>query len=801
MRVPLKWLKDYVSCDWTPEYIAERLTMAGLEVGGMEKIGSSWNDVHVALITAVQPHPNADRLRLVTVDLGGSTSTVVCGAPNVAVGQKVAFASVGACLVDGHSGEMSVLKPAKIRGVVSAGMVCSEKELGLSEDHTGTVELPLDAPVGMDLKDYMGDVILDLELTPNRPDCLSIIGVARELAALCGAPITLSDVSYASAETPVQGLIKVSIENGADCHRYCATVVRDIKQGPSPAWMQARLKACGMRPISNIVDITNYVMLEYGQPLHAFDYDRIAGREIIVRRATPGEVFTTLDDVERTLSPDVLLIADGDRPVGIAGIMGGSNTEVSESTTTVLLEAAAFNQAVIRHGSMFLGLRTEASTRFDKGLHPDFAMATIQRATQLLVDLCGGEAARGVYDAYPQLVPLRHIALPETEVKRLSGVDVPDTEVTRILESLGFCVVSVNGRTVTYSVPYWRGDVVGPADLVEDVIRVLGYDKIPVGTPRFTSATVSVPADLWDFKGHLRRLMAGAGFQEVLTYSLVGRDKLASLAPGSPLAGEPLRISNPMSKDLECLRTSLRASLLEVLARNRRREQSPARIFELSRVYLPHGDELPEEREVLCAMLCGAVEPMSWRHGDRHADFFDAKGVVEFLLQKYGIEGATFLPGQDAGLFPGRQAEVAAGDSRLGIVGQIHPSVARTFEIEPETLVIELDVAQLMAHAREIAEYEPLSRFPAAERDLALVVDDTVTYESVVDIVAGFGLVSQTSLFDVYTGEQIPAGKKSFAIRLVFQAPDRTLTDAEVSEVLQKILSRVESRLGAVLRS
>ncbi len=800
MRVPLKWLADYVSCDWTPEHIAEQLTLAGLEVGSIERTAASWNDVQVALVTSVEPHPNADRLRLVTVDLGTTAATVVCGAPNVAVGQKVAFASVGASLIDGHSGELSVLKAAKIRGVLSAGMVCSEKELGLSDDHTGILELAIDAPVGAPLSDYLGDVILDLELTPNRPDCLSIIGVARELAALCGSRLDVPEVVYGSEATPVESLVKVSIQDGNDCHRYCATIVRDVKQGPSPAWMQARLKACGMRPISNIVDITNYVMLEYGQPLHAFDYDKIAGREIIVRRAASGESFTTLDDVERRLSPDVLLIADGERAVGIAGIMGGSNTEVSPSTTTVLLEAASFNQAVIRRGSAFLGLRTEASTRFDKGLHPDFAFTTIRRATELLVDICDGQAVGGVYDAYPFPIALRSVALPATEVKRLSGVDVPQNDVERILQDLGFSISRSDDCSTTYSVPYWRGDVVGPADLVEDVVRILGYDKIPVGPPRFTSATVSVPADLWEFKGRLRRLISGAGFQEVLTYSLTSRDKLALVTPGVPLEREPLRLANPMSKDLEYLRTSLRGSLLEVLARNRRREQSQAKIFELSRIYLPRGEELPEEREMLCAVLSGTVEPVSWHHGERRLDFFDAKGVAEFLLLKYGVE-ATFTRGEDAGLFPGRQSAIMAGKTKLGTVGQLHPSVARAFEVETETFLLELDVALLMAHSREIAEYEPLSRFPYSERDIALVINNDVAYENVVDIIAGFGLVSQVSLFDVYAGEQIPAGKKSFAVRLVFQAPDRTLTDAEVNGVLQKILGRLESHLGAVLRS
>lgn len=800
MRVPLKWLLDYVHTDWAPDVIAQRLTMAGLEIGDVEHIGASWGGVRVALVTDVQPHPNADRLRLVSVALGNESATVVCGAPNVAVGQKVAFASVGARLVDGHTGEMSTLKPAKIRGVLSAGMVCSEKELGLSDNHEGTVELPSDAPVGVPLREYLGDAIFDLELTPNRPDCLSVIGVARELSALSGVPLTLPPVSYASDSIPASDCIDVVMENANDCRRYCATVVRNVKPGPSPHWMQSRLRACGLRPISNIVDITNYVMLEYGQPLHAFDYDRVAHKQIRVRRARVGELFTTLDNVERLLSPEVLMIADGDRAVGIAGIMGGSNTEVSESTSAVLLEAANFNHAVIRHGSAFLGLRTEASLRFDKGLHPDLAYAAICRATQLLVELCGGTAFRGVSDTYPVVVPLRQISLPQHEVRRLTGVDVARTEVKATLESLGFMSVADTGQTTTYEVPYWRGDVTGPADLVEDVIRIRGYDTIPVGTPRFTTAAVSVPADLWDFKARLRRLMSGIGFQEVLTYSLVSREKLESLTPGCPLTPTPLSIANPMSKDMECLRTSLRANLLDVLARNRRRETAPARIFELSRVYLPRESVLPEERETLCAILSGDAEPVTWHHGERRVDFFDAKGVVELLLHQCGVQ-ATFAPCDHAGLFPGRQASIEIEGELIGLLGQLHPSVARSFEVESDTMVFELDVARLMQHSRDIAEYEPLSRFPSSERDLAIMVDESVEYARVVDIIAGFGLVVETSLFDVYRGEQIPRGKKSFAVRLIFQAPDRTLTDIEIQSVLDKIIGRLASSLGAALRS
>jgi len=801
MKVPLSWLSDYVKTDWSAKRVAEQLTMAGLEVGSIEEIGATWEGVTVALVTDVQPHPNADRLRLVTVDYGSGTNTVVCGAPNVATGQKVVYAQLGAKLIDGHTGEPATLKAAKIRGVRSEGMVCSEKELGLSDDHTGTIELPADAPVGMDAREYMGETILDLELTPNRPDCLCVAGVAREVASLTGSGLTLPDINYEEEDTPVEDLARVTLEDPIGCPRYCATVIRDLKLGPSPQWMQARLKAAGMRPISNVVDITNYVMLELGQPLHAFDYDKVANHEIIVRRAADGQVFTTLDDVERTLTSDVLMIADGARDVAIAGIMGGLNTEVSDNTTSILLEGANFDQASIHSTSSLLELNTEASARLGKGLHPDHAYIGIRRATKLLVELCGGKAAKGVYDAYPSPATPTIIDLPHGEILRLTNVDVPEKQSRQILENLGFTWRGADVESASYEVPYWRPNVTLSADLVEEVIRTIGYDTIPVGPPRFSSATVSVPADVWRFKAILRQLMVGIGFQEVLTYSLTNRDRLAQLFPGTSLEHEPIAVANPMSREQAHLRTSLRASLLDVVSRNRRREQSPVRVFELSRVYLPKGDELPDERETLCALMWGAAEPLSWLHADRRVDFYDAKGVVEFLVRRCGFEDVEFTASDDAGLLSGRQAHVTVNGERLGILGQIHPVVARTFEVEPDTFVIELDAGKLTELYSDVSDYEPLSRFPFSERDLAIVVDKSVAYEQVADIIRGFGLVSTCTLFDVYEGEQVPAAKKSFAIRLVLQAPDRTLTEGEIGEVQTKILARLEKAVGASLRS
>ena len=799
MKVPLKWLSEYVSFNWTPERLAERLTMAGLEVGSIDRIGESWEGVTTSLVTAIQPHPNADRLRLVSVESGDQTMTVVCGAPNVAVGQKVAFACVGAQLLDGHTGKLSTLKPAKIRGVVSEGMVCSEKELGLSDDHEGILVLPSASPVGVPLAECLGDVIFDLELTPNRADCMSIIGVAHEVAALVGGQVNTREIVYEAEGTPVESLMDVTVEEPSMCPRYCATVTRNIQRGSSPEWMQSRLKACGIRAISNVVDITNYVMLEYGQPLHAFDYDKVAGHKIIVRRAGPEEMFTTLDDVERKMSGDVLMIADGERTVGIAGIMGGSNTEISETTTSILLEAATFNQAAIHKASAYLGLRTEASIRFDKGLHPDIAAIAVRRATQLFVELCGGVAAKGVHDTYSEPVAQRVVFLPSNEVARLSGMDVSQEKIHEILESLGYRLQDSNADGRAYSVPYWRVDVTCAADLVEETIRILGYDLIPAGVPRFSAGTVAVPADMWQFKKTLRDTMVGVGFQEVVTYSLTNLESLGRLSSLGAVAIEPLKVANPMSRELECLRTSLRGSVLEVIARNRRREQLPVRVFELGRVYIPRGNDLPDERETLCVLLSGTEEAMSWHHGERRIDFYDAKGVAELILLKTGVS-AQFQPSTEEGLFPGRQAEILVDGVRIGVVGQLHPTVSGSFGVDSDMFVVEFDGPLLMERSMMSPEYEPLSRYPYSERDIAIVVDKSVEYENVADIIYDFPLVTRASLFDVYQGEQIPAGKKSFAIKLVYQAADRTLTDSGVNEVQAKLLARLESGVGAVLR-
>jgi len=487
------------------------------------------------MLCAVNPHPNADRLKLATVELGTEQITIVCGAPNVRVGQKVPFAHVGARLINGHTGEAMSLKPAKIRGVVSAGMICSEKELGISENHEEILVLPPDAPIGMALSAYLGDVIFDLDITPNRPDCLSVIGIAREIAALTGEPLRLPEIHYTELEDSIGSFASVDIAEPNLCPRYCASLITGIKIAPSPSWLQRRLNSYGMRPINNVVDITNYVMLEYGQPLHAFDYHKLKGKQIIVRRAGNGETITSLDGTKRTLSSDILVIADKEEAVAVAGIIGGLNSEVTDKTDTILLESANFDQAVIHRGCGYLQLQSEASVRFGKGLNSELPPLPLKRATQLILELAGGRAAKGVIDVYPGKSAPKLISLTAREVERLSGLKVNIAEVIKVLKALGFeCQESNSDLQISTSSPYWRSDIKCSADLVEEVVRIIGYEKIPI--TRLSSPLPSQKSKLSpairqrDFKDKLRNILTGFGFQEILTYSLVSLKNL--LTPG-----------------------------------------------------------------------------------------------------------------------------------------------------------------------------------------------------------------------------------------------------------------------------
>jgi len=801
MKVSVNWLKEYVDIKLPLAEIADKLTMAGIEVGSIEIIGGDWASIVVGQITAINPHPNADRLRLVTVDLGTEQPTVVCGAPNLVLGDKIAFAREGAHLLDLHSGKMCQLKPAKIRGVASSGMVCSEKELGISDSHEGIMVLPAEAPVGTPLADYMGDIVLDLEVTPNRPDCLSIIGIAWEIAALTGQKLHLDEISYEETTVPIDDYIAVAINDPDLCPRYCASLITGVKLAESPSWLQQRLLNCGMRPINNIVDVTNYVMLEYGQPLHAFDYTRIRDKQIIVRRARAGEIIVSLDEVARTLDKDMLVIADAERAVAVAGVMGGANSEVVEQSTSILLEAANFNPASVHRTGSILRMPSEACMRFERGIRPELAILGLKRATQLIMQLAGGEAARGVVDVYPGKSDREPIQLSTDEVKRILGFEFSIDRIVTALSALGFeCKPATSSSEVWVTAPYWRNDINQAVDLIEEVVRVTGYDKIPV-TLLSEELPRQNPDPIISLKQEVRQGLVGYGFQEIITLSLTGLDMLSKLYPESQAPEPvPLRMANPMTAEQEYLRTNLRANLLTALAANRRYEEGGIRLFELGKVYLPRPNDLPVEAEVLCGLLSGSRQEKSWRGGDEPFDFYDAKGVAEALLDKLGV-AASFEIGKDESLNPIKQTAIVVNGNKLGVIGEVHPRVSQAFELTESVYLFEVDLTALVPFAIEHKMFQPVSKFPAIVRDIALIVDMAITHQQVTDIISGFSLVKQVSIFDVYSGDQVPAGKKSLAYSITFQSPSHTLTDEAVNKIQQQILKKLSGELGATLRT
>jgi phenylalanyl-tRNA synthetase beta chain len=800
MKVSLKWLKDYVDISIPAVELANRLTMAGNEVASVNEQGGNWGNVFVGKVLAINPHPNADRLRLATVDLGKEQHIVVCGAPNLTVGDNICFATIGAELLDGHSGQRMKLKPAKIRGVESKGMVCSEMELGLSQNHEGILVLPKDAPLGMPLSDYMGDAVIDLEVTPNRPDCLSVIGIAREAAALTGQKVHIAPIIYAESALPVESKIAVEIQAPDLCPRYCASLITGIKIKASPKWMQDRLTACGMRPINNIVDISNYVMLEYGQPLHTFDYSKIVGQKIIVRRAGENEIMTSLDGVERKLNSKMLVIGDAARPVAVAGVMGGANSEVTDQTTNILVEAASFKPACIYITGNTLGLASESRYRFERGISAEMTLPALKRATQLIVELGDGQAAKGYIDVYPGQQPVKPVELNLSKVKSLLGIDISPDRTTAALQALGIECKAITEDKISAIPPYWRSDIKIEADLIEEAARVIGYDQIPL-TLLAEPLPHLTPDPIFELKRDIGQGLSANGFTEVLNFSLVGLESLQKLDPErAPVTDLPIRVANPMTADMEYLRTTFRANLLNSYAANRRYETGSIRLFETGKVYLRREKELPDERETLCAVMGGLRYAESWQNNEQKLDFYDAKGTAEGLLQRLGLN-PVFSKAQDKGLHANKQADIYLAQTRIGVLGEVHPKVALAFDIAETVYLLEIDLKTLVSFCVVSKTYKPIPKFPAIVRDMALILDAGVIHQQVQAIIQGFPLVEQVEIFDVYSGEQVAAGKKSLAYRISYRSKQHTLTDDEVNQVQQKILNRLNTEIGAVLRS
>ena len=738
---------------------------------------------------------------------------VVCGAPNVAEGQKICFARVGAHLYNAHSGRHETLAAASIRGVESQGMICSELELGLGDDHTGIIVLPDDAPLGEPLSDYLGDTVLDLELTPNRLDCLSMLGVAHEVAALTGGAVTEPEVRYEETGPPVNERASISIADPDLCHRYTATVIDGVNIGPSPRWLQDRLTRAGLRPISNVVDVTNFVMLEYNQPLHAFDLGAVKDNTVIVRRARPGEKLTTLDGVERDLTTENLVIADSQDPIGLGGVIGGANSEIGPHTATVLLESANFNAANNRETATSMGLRTEATLRFEKGLRPELAPLGLRRATALIQEVAGGTIAPGIIDVYPEPDPPLTVTLTMRRLRQSLGMDIDPSEAQKALESLGF-TCTPEGEALVVSIPWWRNDVNIEDDLVEEVVRIIGYDAVPT-VMLSTPIPFHSPSPAIALREEVRDLLAAGGMQEVINYSVASMDLIDRAVPVDEEA-PPMRLANPMSATHEYLRPTLHAGLLANLAANQADGPGPFRLFEAGRVFLPRSGDLPEEVEIVAAVLAGQRGEASWLAGPQSSgiDFYDAKGMVEWLLDRLGI-AAGWEPAEHPVYQPGRCAVVKslsssplpAGESQgedvLGFVGDVHPAIIDRFGLDfPQVAGFELRLSSLLAALPESdRNFIALPRFPAATRDLALIVPADVPAGRVTELMMRNRLVQRAELFDIYSGENLAPGTKSLAFHLHFQAADRTLTNEEVTRSLDGLLRNLQREAGATLRS
>lgn len=805
MKVPLSWLKDYVDITESPEEIAHRLTMAGTEVEKIERT-ADWDNVVVGQVKAVNPHPNADRLTLVTVFNGNEDVEVVCGAPNVAEGQTIAYAAIGAVLRDAYSDDPDAkkrLKKSKIRGVESQGMVCSERELGLSDEHEGILELDTDAAPGTPLGDVLGDIILEAELTPNRPDCLGLVGIAREVAVLTGQELRQPPAEYQESTPEVSSLASVRIDDPDLCPRYTGTVIRGVNIGPSPAWLVDRLRAIGERPINNIVDVTNYVMFELGQPLHAFDYDRVKDHEVIVRRARPGETIVTLDNQERKLDTDMLLIADPDKGIGLAGVMGGANSEIDNSTMNVFLESATFNGPNNRRTSNALGLRSQATLRFEKNLRSGLSEVALRRATRLILELAGGVAASGIIDEYPgKNSEPQTVSLTEEKLARVLGTELPNEQVTGTLKDLGFKIAETSdGWDAT--IPYWRADISIPEDLIEEIARIIGYDEFPV-TPPAGRMPSWQPRPEITTRDHVADALVRAGMQEIISYSATSESN-ESRVPLNDGTLDFVRMQNPVSADHAVMRRTLRESVLSAVERNLRTWHGPVALFEVGHVFGSAGEGLPEEKVMIAGAFAGPSTEASWTQPEQQADFYDAKGAVEAVLAGFHVEG-EFTATDDPALVSGRTAEITvplSGGLRLGVVGEVKADVLSAFDIDSPVVMFELELDTLTSISKSVDAtdiYSPIVRYQDSERDLALLVDRAVLASQVVAIARKNRLVTSASVFDIFEGKGLPDGKKSLAVRIVYQSPNKTLTADELSKSESSILRALEHQLGATLR-
>jgi phenylalanyl-tRNA synthetase beta chain len=824
MKVTFNWLKQYVDFDWSAEQLAERLTMLGLEVESVTKVGGAFEGIVVAQILTKDKVPGSDKLSVCKVNDGKGERTIICGAQNHNPGDKVPLILPNFALpLKAGDKEPFVIKERKVFGITSQGMMCSPQELGLPDQVDGLLLLPADAPVGKPFAEYLGrsgsDVVYDLEITPNRPDWNSVIGIAREIAALTGNPLKLPVSQFINTSSePISGLVKVRIEDAELCPRYTARVVRGVKVGPSPEWLRSALEKVGLRSINNVVDVTNYVMLETGQPLHAFDYHLLAAADtkavptIIVRRAVEGEKFTTLDGQERTLTSDMLLIADEVKGVALAGIMGGRNTEIHERTQEVLIESAHFQATNIRRTSKLLGLRSDSSYRFERGTDVGICDWASRRAAQLISDLAGGDILSHAIDEYPHPAPAKTIKLRPESVATLLGIQLPPSEIERHLTRLGLQVANRSAESVEFTIPTFRVDLKREVDLIEEVARLHGVDRIPSTPPRGAIGANEFDT-VCDQIAEARRILSGLGLNEAQGQTLIS-DSAAQLASNFVVP-----LANPLSSDMNVLRPSLLPGLLDSLRHNIARKNYDVALFEIGRVFqsaasVPLASDkknrqqdaggMLEERRIAIA-ITGQGHATFWSGDERDAkfDISDLKGLVEEFLEQFGLRGMTYARREQSTPLLLESATIALGGKLLlGEMGQLSPALVKRYDLRDAVFLAELSLDQLLARRNPSKSFKSLPQFPSIRRDVAMLVPEATTHDAVLGAVrqAKPQNLEGVELFDVFRGKNVPEGQKSMAYAFTYRSAEKTLTDAEVNAAQEKVVEQFKRALQATLR-
>jgi len=802
MLVGLKWLRDYIDVELTPEEIAAKLTMAGLEVESIDRITPGFSGVVVAKILSVKSHPNADKLSLCEVSTGDRTYPVVCGAKNIKAGDVVPLAKVGATIPGGYT-----IKSSKLRGELSEGMLCSEEELGIGEDATGIMMLSDNLTLGEDLAAALDleDTALDISITPNRSDCLSMIGIAREIAAMTGETIRYPDIEFEEGKEDTDSQTSVDILDPGLCPRYTARLITNIEIKPSPAWMRIRLESAGLRAINNVVDVTNFVMMEYGQPLHAFDFRSLEEGRIVVRGATEGEEFISLDEKPRTLSANTLMICDGVKPVAIAGIMGGLDSEVEEDTKDVLLESAYFNPSSIRKSARSMGMSTDAAFRFERGIDPEGSVRALNRAAQLIADLSGGSICRGYIDEYPRKIKTaRNIPLRPERVNTVLGTQISAEEIKDILESLEMEVTDNGESGYLVTPPTFRVDIAREVDLTEEIARIHGYGNIPSSLPALAVGT-ETSSDKRLLAKHIRTIFNGYGYSEVINYSFTTPASADALGLTADDTGRKvIQLKDPLSEDMSVMRTGLAYGLLETMRKNISAGNYDLRIFEIGTVYTDIGEELPMENEKMGALVTGSRYDGLWHYSDGvQADFYDLKGCLENLFDVLRIRDIRFESGCDLPfLHPGRSCSITSDGTVIGFLGDVHPEVLERMDIRRKAVIFELDLQSVALLPREELIYRDIPKFPSVSRDVAFVVDETLEGQSIVNLVLEEkeNLLECTDIFDVYTGKGVPGGMKSLAVRFTYRSAEKTLTDSEVDMVHDRLVEKIARHTGAKIR-